>query len=103
MDEQGDEMLHGFVHHTLFPHLREKAQSGKREQIPTMAMRERTIEPQTVLKSIAYEMLYTQLESHKCTIQKKTAKYVLAKAWTEGGLCITPPLNQHSCRSQTCI
>ena len=35
MDEQGDEMLHGFVHHTLFPHLREKAQSGKSEQILT--------------------------------------------------------------------
>ena len=35
MDEQGDEMLHGFIHHTLFPHLREKAQSGKSEQILT--------------------------------------------------------------------
>lgn len=59
MDEQGDEMLHGFVHHTLFPHLREKAQSGKREQIPTMAMRERTMEHQTVLTFIANEMPYT--------------------------------------------
>ena len=72
MDEQGDEMLHGFIHHTLFPHLREKAQSGKSEQIPTMAMRERTIEHQQVITFIANAMLYMQLQKHCSKEDSKT-------------------------------
>ena len=72
MDEQGDEMLHGFIHHTLFPLLREKAQSGKREQIPTMAMRERTIEHQQVITFIANAMLYMQLQKHCSKEDSKT-------------------------------